>query len=315
MSGAYKIKTGQALASVALDPIRKIYPKSFPKKIMLAFAKDITQAQTALPQECEDAELKQYMDYQGKLDHKRIAYYSLDHAKNNLAQKIKKGRKFPEQLETFLEEAFPISSKFADPKTLQSMIQKMESAHSSTTHWYRMNPYYYALYYDCMKEFIKEYNRMTQESPSRAEVYYISEGEEIDFDDWVYLYFDNLDFHIGRPLEANQYPFAKRNVAIEEEISRQEKTGKSKEEILRAISGEFGIDEISIHLLSGEKIGEKELELFHTSVDNPIYEYLTKKQEGSWESMDGESILDQAIAIGSRLKVWKWKKRKRKIRT
>lgn len=281
---------------------------------MLAFAKDITQNHAALPQECDDAELKQYLDYQDKLDHKRIAYYSLDHAKNNLAQKIKKGRKFPEQLENYLEEAFPISSKSADPKTLQTMIQKMESAHSSTTNWYRMNPYYYALYFDCMKEFIKDYNRMTQESPSRAEVYYISEGEEIDFDDWVYLYFDNLDFHIGRELTANQYPFAKRNGAIEEEISKQEENGKSKREILTAISGQFGIDETAIRLLCGEKVGEKDLELFHTSVDNPIYGYLTEKHEGSWESMDGESILDQAIAVGSRLKVWKWKKRKRKPR-
>jgi len=51
------------------------------------------------------------------------------------------------------------------------------------------------------------------------------------------------------------------------------------------------------------------MELFYTSVENPIYEYLTEREEGSWGTVEGESILDQAYYLGSTLKVWIWRKK------
>ena len=51
------------------------------------------------------------------------------------------------------------------------------------------------------------------------------------------------------------------------------------------------------------------MELFYTSAENPIYEYLTEKESGSWSGMEGESLLDQAYYLGSTLKVWVWRKK------
>ena len=51
------------------------------------------------------------------------------------------------------------------------------------------------------------------------------------------------------------------------------------------------------------------MELFYTSVENPIYEYLSEKEDGSWGAVEGESLLDQAYYLGSTLKVWEWRKK------
>ncbi|MCH8314292.1 MAG: hypothetical protein IID17_15055 [Nitrospinae bacterium] len=276
---------------------------------MLAFAKDITQTKPRHPEENKNSELKEYMDYQRKLDHERLIYHSLDHAKNILQENLQEAMGDQEKLKPCLQQSFPLSKEFADADTLMLMLRKLVNGQNSTNNWYRMNAYYYALVYDSMKQFIKFYNRLLREAPEKAEDYKISEGMEIDFDDWVSLYFSDLDFHIGKDLGYTHYPFAKRNAAIQEEVEKEIKNGKSREQALQAVKEHFEIDDISIKVLLDKKIDQKDLELFYTSVENPIYEYLNPGQEGRWGSMDGESLLDHAYYMGSNLKIWEWRKR------
>ena len=60
---------------------------------MLAFAKDITQNQPKHRDEHKNPELKNYMNYQRKLNHVRIVYYSLKHAKSDLQDNLQQIRK------------------------------------------------------------------------------------------------------------------------------------------------------------------------------------------------------------------------------
>tara|TARA_B100000686_G_scaffold256093_1_gene267689 strand:- start:1064 stop:1954 length:891 start_codon:yes stop_codon:yes gene_type:complete len=273
---------------------------------MLAFAKDITQDPPKHPEEEKNSELKEYMDYQRKLNHERIIYHSLDYAKNLLQDKIQMGAK--DDLQKFLETSFSFSGFLIGAGGILQMLRKLINGHNSTNNWYRMNPFYHAVVYDAMRSFLNHYNGVILNTQKDAEVYDISEGVEIDFNDWVYLFFPDLDFHIGRELLANHYPFAKRNRAIEEKIEQGMQEGRSRKEALEAIQDYFEIEEATIRLLCGEKMGEKDMELFYTSVENPIYEYLTPQQEGNWGQMEGESLLEQAYYLGSNLKVWVWRK-------
>ncbi len=275
---------------------------------MLAFAKDITQNMPIHPEEDKNTELKEYMDYQRRLDHERLIYHSLDHAKSELQEHLQEAMGDPEKIKPFLEQAFPISRRFADADTLMLMLRKLLNGHNSTNNWYRMNSYYHAVVYESMKGFIKIYNRLLREAPEKAEELKIAKGMEVDFDDWAYLYFQDLDFHLGRDLGYTHYPFAKRNAAILEEVEKEISGGKSREQALQAVKEQFEIDDITIDLLLDKKIGQKDLELFYTSVENPIYEYLMPAQDGRWGAVDGESLLDHAYYMGSNLKVWEWRK-------
>jgi hypothetical protein len=276
---------------------------------MLAFAKDITQNQPKTSKESDNDELKQYMEYQRKLNHERLVYHALDYGKTHLQLNIQKLEGDQKQLGDYLKGAFPISHRFADAETIMLLLRKLANGHNTSNNWYRMNAYYHALVYDSMKRFVKIYNQLVLEAPEKAGEYGVSECVQVDFDDWAYLYFPDLDFHIGQDLGYTHYPFAKRNKAIEDEINDKMKTGASIEEALKSIKDNYEMDDTSIKVLLGKPVSPEDTELFFTSVENPIYEALTESEDGRWGMMDGESLLDHSYYMGSHLKVWEWRKR------
>ena len=69
------------------------------------------------------------------------------------------------------------------------------------------------------------------------------------------------------------------------------------------------IDDACTDFLQNKEISKGNLELFYTSTENPIYKYLTEREDGSWGAVEGESLLDQAYYLGSTLKVWVWRKK------
>ena len=274
---------------------------------MLAFVLDITQNKPANSKEKENDEVKQYMDYQRKLNHINLVKHSLEYAKNQLQENIDSSES--EKLSQFLKNVFPISHQFADVETLMLMLRKLMNSHNSSNNWYRMNSFYHAVVFESMKEFVKFYNLLLADSPERAKDLDVSEGTEVDFEDWSYLYFQDMDFHIGKSLSYTHYPFAKRNKTIEEKWQEGINEGKSKAEALKAIQADYEIDDTSVKILLGQKISPPDLELLYTSVENPIYEALTEVEDGRWGVMDGESLLDHTYYMGAHLKVWEWRKR------
>jgi len=269
---------------------------------MLAFAIDTTHPQPEHPQEGQNADLGRYMEYQRKLNHDRIIYHSLDHAKSDLQQKIKALAGDAEKLKDYLQKSFPLSHHFADSETILLMLRKLINGQNDSLNWYRMNSYYHALVYDCIKRFIALYNQLIQESTEGSVDYKLSEGVEIDFDDWTHLHFPDWDFHIGKKMSSTPYPFTRRNETIEEAIDKEMKSGNSREESLKAIMDEYEIDETSIKVISNKKIDKSALEMFHTSVENPLYESLTETDGEDWETEEGETVMDQIYFLAARLK-------------
>jgi hypothetical protein len=279
---------------------------------MLAFSKDITVKEPRHSQEENDAKLKNYMNYQRNLNNSQIVYNALKHGKTQLEDTLKACRKNREDPQEYLKKAFPFSHRFAEPKKLVLMLKKLINGQNSSNQWYKMNAFYYTLVYDCLKEFIAYYNGLVQESSEKLKDYTVSKNQEIDFNDWVFLFFPDVDFHLGKDLGYKQYPFAKRNQSIEELLEKEMSKGLSKEEALKVAQEEFEMEDSSIKILLNKEVGQKDLELFYTTTDNPIYEYLTQKNEGSWETIEGETLMDQNYSLGSQLKVTVWKKRKKK---
>jgi len=277
---------------------------------MLAFAKDITIKDPNHPEEAKNSELKEYMNYQRSLDHERLIYHALDYSKTELQNSMTEFRDKKEKLDNYLKNQFKIcytSLKSAD--TVIFMLRKLINGHNSSNNWYKMNAYYYALVYDCIKSFISFHNSIIQKNPDKAQEFNISNGTEVDFDDWIHLFFHDLDFHIGNNLDGSQYPFAKRNKAIEEHIAKEVKAGNPFEEALQTVKEKHEIEDASIDFLTNKEISKDNMELFYTSAENPIYEYLTEREDGSWGAVEGESLLDQAYYLGSTLKVWVWRKK------
>jgi len=268
---------------------------------MLAFAKDITQTEPSHPEEANNAQLKKYMDYQRKLKHEKLVYHALDHAKAYLEKTINDFRGDAQRLKPYLQQAFPYSHRFADHDLLMLMLRKLINAHNATNNWYRMNGFYFCLVYDVMERFVKIYNRLIREAPDKAAEYAVSEGVEIDFDDWVRLYFDDLDFLLGQKPGYVHFAFLRRNKEIGRLIEEETAAGKSKEEALEGAGKDYNMDPSSIKIALGQGLDQKDLELFYTSVENPIYEFLYDPH--SPESfMDGEPMIHHAYFLAFQLK-------------
>lgn len=268
---------------------------------MLAFAKDITQKEPNHPEEGKNAKLKEYMDYQRSINHDKLIYHSLDHAKNYLQKTINDMRGDENKLKGYLEQAFPVAHRYADSDTVMLMLRKLLNAHNATNNWYRLNRFYSGLVYDAMSRFIQIYNRLVCDAPEKSEEYDITDKLEIDFDDWVRLYFHDLDFLIGQPLSYVHFTFRKRNLAIENSIQKRIDSGKSRIEAITEAAKEFNIEEDAVAILLNKPVDQKNLELFYTSVENPIYEFLydTASEEGF---MDGECLIDHSYFLSHQLK-------------
>ena len=101
---------------------------------MLAFVLDITQNKPSNSKENENDEVKQYMDYQRKLNHINLVKHSLEYAKNQLQEHIDSSES--EKLSQFLKNIFPISHQFADVETLMLMLRKLMNSQNSSNNWY-----------------------------------------------------------------------------------------------------------------------------------------------------------------------------------
>lgn len=268
---------------------------------MLAFAKDITQKEPKHPEEGQNAKLKEYMDYQRMVNHEKLIYHSLEHAKNYLQKTINDLRGDENKLKGYLEQAFPVTHRYADSDTVMLMLRKLLNAHNASNNWYRLNRFYFGLVYDAMNRFIQIYNRLVNEAPEKSSEYGITDKVKIDFDDWVRLFFHDLDFLIGRPLPYVHFTFRKRNLAIENSIQKKIDVGKSRKEAIEEAAKEFNIEKDAVIILSNKTVDQKNLELFYTSAENPIYEFLydTTSEEGF---MDGECLVDHSYFLSHQLK-------------
>ena len=267
---------------------------------MLAFAKDITQKDPDHPEEDQNPKLKEYMSYQRRINHEKLIYHSLDHAKSYLQKTINDMRGNENKLNAYLEKAFPVSHRYANSDTVMLMLRKLLNAHNASNNWYRLNRFYFGLVYDAMNRFIQIYNRLVKEAPEKSEEYGITDRLEIDFDDWVRLYFHDLDFLIGQPLPYVHFTFRQRNRAIENYIQKKIDEGTLRKEAIDAAGKEFNIEDDAVAIYQNTAIDQKSLELFYTSAENPIYEFLydTASEEGF---QDGECLLDHSYFLSHQL--------------
>ncbi|NIQ02061.1 MAG: hypothetical protein GWM98_17990 [Nitrospinaceae bacterium] len=268
---------------------------------MLAFAIDISRTGPSHPEEKNIPKLKEYMQYQRGIKHDKLVYHALDHAKTYLEKAINEAKGDEKQLKGYLAKAFPFSCRYADGDTLMLMLRKLINAHNAPNNWYRLNRFYYGVLYDVLDRFLLIYNRLIREAPEKAADMDITQNVEIDFDDWVRVFFHDLDFLLGQPLPYVHFTFRKRHQAIEDLVKKEMDSGKSREEAVKIAGKKYNIEEDAISIFLNKSAGQQDMELFFTSTENPIYEhfYDVESAEGL---MDGESLVHHVYFLAHQLK-------------
>lgn len=261
---------------------------------MLLFAKDITQRDHKHGNEEQDADLREYMEYQRKLFPYTVVRAGLDLAYKELDDILQyvdhdhqpppdSSRKdYPADIPEWYRNRFPWSSAFLKMEDMHFTLVALVKAMDSFRTHERVNSYHFAVLYDAVHNIVPVYNHLLETAPDNARDIHLSNEIPVHFDDFINNYWPQLDFMIlSKPDYAHaRHMDRKRN--IEEEIKKQMSEGVDPLTALGKISTAFGLDESTLAMLRREDVQTRYLEPESKIQSADQYDWLTKKNaEGS----------------------------------
>ena len=274
---------------------------------MLIFAKDIGKRDHEHALEDKLPELKQYMDYQRKLFPYTVVRAGLDLAYKELddiLDFIENGyrpleessrREYPNDVNLWYKKRFPWSSAFLKMEEMHfALVVLIKSMDSFGTHE-QVNAYHCAVLYDSAHNIIQVYNDLVRNDPGNSRDIHLSNGVEVNFDDFINNYWPNLDF---MTFSQADYPHAHhqaRKELLEEEIKDIMSEGVEPLIALEKLEPPYKLDSCTLKLLRRDPVETRFLELksvpdVGNEFDGIYQEYVDDPQHGKLSVIDAEYI-------------------------
>ena len=175
---------------------------------MLIFSKDIGQRDHIHALEDKLPELKNYMEYQRKLFPYTVVRAGLDLAYKELDDILNfvdndyhpptesNRQDYPSDVDQWFCQRFPWSSAFLKMEDMHYTLVTLVKAMDSFRTYEKANSYHWAVLYDSVHNIIQVYNSLIRDKPDQSRDIHLSNGIEVDFDDFINNYWPNLDFMV-----------------------------------------------------------------------------------------------------------------------
>lgn len=240
---------------------------------MLIFAKDIGKRDHKHALEDKLPELKQYMEYQRKLFPYTVVRAGLDLAYKELDDILNfvdndyqppadsSRQEYPSDVKQWYKNRFPWSSAFLKMEDMHFALVVLVKAMDSFRTHESANAYHWAVLYDSVHNIIQVYNDLIRNDPGNSRDIHLSNGVEVDFDDFINNYWFDLDFMI---FSQADYPHARhqeRKISIEEEIKDIMSEGVEPLTALEKLEPPFKLDFSTLKLLRRDPVETRFLEL------------------------------------------------------
>ena len=256
---------------------------------MLIFSKDIGQRDHIHALEGNLEELKSYMEYQRKLFPYTIVRAGLDLAykevddilnfiDNDYRPPADSNRQdYPSDVDQWYRQRFPWSSAFLKLEdlhfTLVTLVKAMDSFRTHET----ANSYHWTVLYDSVHNIVQVYNSLIQEKPDQSRDIHLSSGVEVDFDDFINNYWENLDFMIFSQADFPHKRHMERKESIEEAIKQRMAEGEEPLAALENLEPNLKPGEATLRLLRRDPVETRLLELISRPETGKQYESLYQK--------------------------------------
>ncbi|MBT5470037.1 MAG: hypothetical protein HOK41_05495 [Nitrospina sp.] len=253
---------------------------------MLIFSKDIGQRDHIHELEDKLPNLKVYMEYQRKLFPYTViragldlAYKEVDDILNFVDNDYRppadsNRQEYPSDVDQWYRQRFPWSSAFLKMEdlhyTLVTLVKAMDSFRTHET----ANSYHWAVLYDSVHNIIQVYNSLIREKPDQSRDIHLSNGVEVDFDDFINNYWLNLDFMIFSQADFPHDRHMERKEAIEEAIKQRMAEGEEPLAALENLKPELKPEEATLKLLRRDPVETRLLELTSFPETGKQYESL-----------------------------------------
>jgi hypothetical protein len=175
---------------------------------MLIFAKDIGERDHKHAREAENKALREYMEYQRKLFPYTViragldlAYKELDDILNYIDNDYQKPEDsmrddYPSDIPDWYRQQFPWSGSFMEMGDMHSLLVMLIKAMDSFRTYEKGNTYHWTVLYDATRNIVKVYNELLNADPTHARDIQLSQGVEVDFEDFINNYWPHLEFMI-----------------------------------------------------------------------------------------------------------------------
>ncbi|NIQ02232.1 MAG: hypothetical protein GWM98_19095 [Nitrospinaceae bacterium] len=255
---------------------------------MFIFAKDIGERDHKHSRESEHPPLREYMVYQRKLFPYTIvragldlAYKELDdilsYIDNDYQKPADSTREdYPADIPEWYRTRFPWSGSFMSMEDMHALLVRLIQSMDSFRSYERGNSYHYAVLYDSTHNIVNVYNELLARDPHQARDIHLSNGVEVDFEDFVNNYWPHLEFMILSKPDYAHPRLMERVRQIEDEIKQRLDDGLPPLEALAQAGRMFTLDPATLPLLRRDPIAPELAELDSLPLEEAPYSHLSQ---------------------------------------
>ena len=129
-----------------------------------------------------------------------------------------------------------------------------------------------------MHNIIQVYNSLIREKPDQSRDIHLSNGIEVDFDDFINNYWLNLDFMVFSKADFPHKRHMQRNESIEEAIRHRMAEGEKPLVALENLEPDLKPDEVTLKLLRRDPVETRFLELVSQPETGKQYQNIHEKK-------------------------------------
>ena len=272
---------------------------------MLIFAKDIGERDHKHSREAENKALLEYMEYQRKLFPYTViragldlAYKELDDILNYIDNDYQKPEDsmrddYPSDIPDWYRQQFPWSGSFMEMGDMHSLLVMLIKAMDSFRTYEKGNTYHWTVLYDATRNIVKVYNELLNADPTHARDIQLSQGVEVDFEDFINNYWPHLEFMILSKPDFAHTRLMERVQQVEDFVKERMADGEAPLVALEQAGKQYDLDPATLSLLRRDPISPDLAALETFSLKESPYDSLSQSiSEGDDSPFAGLSLVD-----------------------
>jgi hypothetical protein len=272
---------------------------------MLIFAKDIGERDHKHAREADNPALREYMEYQRKLFPYTViragldlAYKELDDILNYIDNDHQKPEgsmrdDYPSDIPDWYRQQFPWSGSFMEMEDMHSLLVMLIKAMDSFRTYEKGNTYHWTVLYDATRNIVKVYNELLSADPTHARDIQLSQGTEVNFEDFINNYWPHLEFMILSKPDFAHTRLMERVLQVEGFVKERMADGEAPLVALEQAGKQYDLDPATLSLLRRDPINPDLAALEAFSLKESPFESLAQTIiEGDDSPFTGLSLVD-----------------------
>ena len=255
---------------------------------MLIFAKDIGERDHKHTREAENQPLREYMEYHRKLFPYTViragldlAYKELDDILNyvdNDHQKPEGSMRddYPADIPDWYRQQFPWSGSFMEMEDMHSLLVMLIKAMDSFRTYEKGNTYHWTVLYDATRNIVKVYNELLSADASHARDIQLSQGAEVNFEDFINNYWPHLEFMILSKPDFAHTRLMERVQQVEDFVKERMADGAAPLVALEQAGKQYSLDSATLSLLRRDPISSDLAALQTFALKESPFEFLSQ---------------------------------------